>query len=330
MRNLIIDAIKPDDETEIDSRSRRAQLCRHPRHPLANMPICLLSPAKTLNEVPCPASVPKTEPRMASHTKSLVAACAKLSASDIKSLMSVSADIASLNHTRFQNFHTNPAKQCAYAFDGPAYKALAIESMTKAQVAFAQQHVRILSGLNGLLRPLDAIKPYRLEMGTKLKTGGGSNLYEFWGDDICEAIARDVEALTEDEGKFVVNVASQEYYKSVGDKRLKALGVRVVTCVFPGPAVYAKGARGAMCRHVVVNEVTDVEGLKAFVGNDGEWSFSSETKLDDKNMTLTFSRSDTKKKAAATGGKKAKAAKASKPAPTKATAAGTKRTRGGK
>ena len=209
MRNLIIDAIKPDDETEIDSRSRRAQLCRHPRHPLANMPICLLSPAKTLNEVPCPASVPKTEPRMASHTKSLVAACAKLSASDIKSLMSVSADIASLNHTRFQNFHANPAKQCAYAFDGPAYKALAIESMTKAQVAFAQQHVRILSGLNGLLRPLDAIKPYRLEMGTKLKTGGGSNLYEFWGDDICEAIARDVEALTEDEGKFVVNVASQ-------------------------------------------------------------------------------------------------------------------------
>ena len=134
--------------------------------------------------------------------------------------------------------------------------------------------------------------------------------------------------MTEDEGKFVVNVASQEYYKSVGDKRLKALGVRVVTCVFPGPAVYAKGARGAMCRHVVVNEVTDVEGLKAFVGNDGEWSFSSETKLDDKNMTLTFTRSETKKKATA-GGKKATAAKASK-ALTKATAAGTKRTRGGK
>ena len=101
----------------------------------------------------------------------------------------------------------------------------------------------------------------------------------------------------------------QEYYKSVGDKRLKALGVAVVTCVFPGPAVYAKGARGAMCRHVVVNEVTDVEGLKAFVGNDGEWSFSSETKSDDENTTLTFSRSETKKKAAATGGKKAKAAK---------------------
>ena len=92
--------------------------------------------------------------------------------------------------------------------------------------------------------------------------------------------------------------------------------MRVVTCVFPGPAVYAKGARGAMCRHVVVNEVTDVDGLKAFVGNDGEWSFSSETKSDDENTTLTFSRSDTKKKAAATGGKKAKAAKASKPAPT--------------
>ena len=329
MRNLD-DVIFPDDETEsIPDHVAHSCVGTLGTHANANMPICLLSPAKTLNEVPCPASVPKTEPRMASHTKSLVAACAKLSASDIKSLMSVSADIASLNHERFQKFHTNPAKQCAYAFDGPAYKALAIESMTKSQVAFAQQHVRILSGLNGLLRPLDAIKPYRLEMGTKLKTGGGSNLYEFWGDDICEAIARDVEALTEDEGKFVVNVASQEYYKSVGDKRLKALGVAVVTCVFPGPAVYAKGARGAMCRHVVVNEVTDVEGLKAFVGNDGEWSFSSE-KLDDKNMTLTFSRSDTKKKAAATGGKKPTAAKASNAAPTKATSAGTKRTRGGK
>jgi len=207
----MMDVIKPDEPKLKSIPDHVAHSCVGTlgTHANADMPICLLSPAKTLNETPCPASVPKTEPRMASHTKSLVAACAKLSASDIKSLMSVSADIASLNHTRFQNFHTNPAKQCAYAFDGPAYKALAIESMTKSQVAFAQQHVRILSGLNGLLRPLDAIKPYRLEMGTKLKTGGGSNLYEFWGDDICEAIARDVDALTEDEGKFVVNVASQ-------------------------------------------------------------------------------------------------------------------------
>ena len=207
-----MDVIKPDEPKLKSIPDHVAHSCVGTlgTHANADMPICLLSPAKTLNEVPCPASVPKTEPRMASHTKSLVAACAKLSASDIKSLMSVSADIASLNHTRFQNFHTNKAKQCAYAFDGPAYKARAIESMTKSQVAFAQQHVRILSGLNGLLRPLDAIKPYRLEMCTKLKTGGGSNnLYEFWGDDICEAIARDVEALTEDEGKFVVNVASQ-------------------------------------------------------------------------------------------------------------------------
>ena len=105
----------------------------------------------------------------------------------------------------------------------------------------------------------------------------------------------------------------------------------MVTCVFPGPAVYAKGARGAMCRHVVVNEVTDVEGLKAFVGNDGEWSFSSETKLDDKNMTLTFiSKRDQEEGRGDGGGMKATAAKASKAAPTKATAAGTKRTRGGK
>lgn len=298
------------------------------------MPILLLSPAKTLNETPCPSSVPKTEPRMASHTKALVATCAELTATQIKSLMSVSADIAALNHDRFQNFQSAPAKQCAYAFDGPAYRALGIESMTTPQVRFAQKHIRILSGLNGLLRPLDAVKPYRLEMGTKLVTSRGANLYEFWGDAICDAVCEDVQALAPTEGRFVVNVASQEYFKSVAEKTLKQRGVTVVTCAFPGPAVHAKAARGAMCRYVVLNEVTDVEGLKGFAGNDGEWSFASEHFPDgagSESVTLTFHRTnvnDAKKKkgAAASGGG---AAKGKRPSAA-TTAAGAKRTRGKK
>lgn len=297
------------------------------------MPILLLSPAKTLNETPCPSSVPKTEPRMASHTKALVATCAKLTAAQIKSLMSVSADIAALNHDRFQNFESAPAKQCAYAFDGPAYRALRIESMTEPQVQFAQKHIRILSGLNGLLRPLDAIKPYRLEMGTKLVTNRGANLYEFWGDAICDAVAEDVRALAPTDGRFVVNVASQEYFKSVAEKSLLARGVTVVTCAFPGPAVHAKAARGAMCRYVVLNEVTDVEGLKGFAGNDGEWSFASEHVPDGSGLsvTLTFHRTNAgdakKKKGAASGG----TAKGKRPtASASASAAGAKRTRGKK
>ena len=295
------------------------------------MPILLLSPAKTLNETPCPSSVPKTEPRMASHTKALVATCAELTATQIKSLMSVSADIAALNHDRFQNFESAPAKQCAYAFDGPAYRALRIESMTTPQVRFAQKQVgiRILSGLNGLLRPLDAIKPYRLEMGTKLVTNRGANLYEFWGDAICDAVVEDVRSLAPTEGRFVVNVASQEYFKSVVEKTLKQRGVAVVTCAFPGPAVHAKAARGAMCRYVVLNEVTDVEGLKGFAGNDGEWKFASEHSAPGA-VTLTFHRTNVndakKKKGAASGGGAAKGKR-----PTAATtAAGAKRTRGKK
>ena len=159
-------------------------------------------------------------------------------------------------------------------------------------------------------------------------------MYEFWGDAICDAVAEDVQALAPTEGRFVVNVASQEYFKSVDkvDKTLRARGVTVVTCAFPGPAVHAKAARGAMCRYVVLNEVTDVEGLKGFAGNDGEWSFASERFPDGTGLsvTLTFHRTNVgdakKKKGAAEVGGAAKGKR-----PTAATEkAGAKRTRGKK
>jgi cytoplasmic iron level regulating protein YaaA (DUF328/UPF0246 family) len=140
-------------------------------------------------------------------------------------------------------------------------------------VAFANDHLRFLSGLYGLLRPSDAIAPHRLEMGTKLATGRGANLYAFWGDAIADAIAADVALLPEPQ-RFVVNCASAEYWRAASQRRLEDVhGVRVIACVFPGPAVHAKAARGAMCRHVVTARVVDPEGLKTFAGANGEWAF---------------------------------------------------------
>jgi len=241
------------------------------------MPIIIISPAKSLNELPPPSGFPRTEPRFRLESAELAASAKKLGAAKLKSLMSVSDAIASLNARRFEAFDTARVKPCALAFDGPAYKALDAHSLTPEDVRFAQQHVRFLSGLYGVLRPTDAIAPHRLEMGTKLITKRGNTLYEYWGDSIADALAEDVRSLVPERTRFVVNCASAEYWKAAKQTILeKKHGVRVIACVFPGPAVYAKAARGAMCRHIVKNRVEDPEGLKTFVGVDGEWTFVRE------------------------------------------------------
>ena len=238
------------------------------------MPIVLISPAKSLNELPPPSSFPRTQPRFKAEAAELASTAKKLTAANIKSLMSVSDAIAALNVERFEAFESASTKPCALAFDGPAYRALDAGTMTPADVAFARQHLRFLSGLYGLLAPTDAVAPHRLEMGTKLVTNRGANLYEFWGDAIADAIARDLALLPEPQ-RFVVNCASAEYWKAAKSSVLKNKhGARVVTCVFPGPAVHAKAARGAMCRHVVTERVVDAEGLKRFTGANGEWAFA--------------------------------------------------------
>ena len=237
------------------------------------MPIVLISPAKSLNELPPPSSFPRTQPRFRAETTELAATARTLSAAKIKSLMSVSDAIAVLNVERFDAFESARTKPCALLFDGPAYKALDATTLSPEDVAFANDHLRFLSGLYGLLRPSDAIAPHRLEMGTKLATGRGANLYAFWGDAIADAIAADVALLPEPQ-RFVVNCASAEYWRAASQRRLEDVhGVRVIACVFPGPAVHAKAARGAMCRHVVTARVVDPEGLKTFAGANGEWAF---------------------------------------------------------
>jgi cytoplasmic iron level regulating protein YaaA (DUF328/UPF0246 family) len=237
------------------------------------MPIVLISPAKSLNELPPPPSFPRTQPRFRAESAELASAAKKLSAAKIKSLMSVSDAIATLNVARFEAFESASTKPCALAFDGPAYKALDFGTLSQTDVAFAMEHLRFLSGLYGLLRPTDDVAPHRLEMGTRFETKRGANLYEFWGESIADAIADDLKRLPKEQ-RFVVNCASAEYWKAARQKKLEDVhGAVVITCVFPGPAVHAKAARGAMCRHVVTARVVDPEGLKTFAGANGEWAF---------------------------------------------------------
>ena len=229
--------------------------CIHTSAPFL-MPIVVISPAKALDETPLSPSVPRTEPRLTTHTAELIKTCKRLTAPKIKSLMGVSDAIASLNAERFARWDEAAPKQCAFAFDGPAFRAFDAASLSADELAHAQTHVRFLSGLYGLLRPFDAVKPYRLEMGSRLETARGSNLYAFWGDAVTAAILEDLESQPQSQ-RFVVNCASQEYWKCVNVDLLAERGVDVYTCVFPGPSVYAKAARGAMCRHVAETRATD-------------------------------------------------------------------------
>lgn len=238
-----------------------------------SMPLVIISPAKSLNELPCPSVWPKTTPRFATESVEIAAHAKKLTKDSLKSLMSVSDAIATLNVQRFQEFHTAHTKPCALCFDGPAYKALDAKSWTNEDVTFASKHIRFLSGLYGLLTPSDAIAPHRLEMSTKLKTTRGDNLYQFWGEQLADAIAEDLNLLPPTE-RFVVNVASAEYWRAANSGVLEAKHeIRVIHCVFPGPAVHAKAARGGMCAHVVKERVVTEEGIKTFKGANGEWRF---------------------------------------------------------
>ncbi|QAX31190.1 peroxide stress protein YaaA [Leisingera sp. NJS204] len=192
------------------------------------------------------------------------------SVANLMKLMHISEDLAKLNHARFQEFSADPAtaatRPAALAFAGDTYQGLEASSLDADEMAWAQEHFRILSGLYGLLRPLDAMQPYRLEMGSRLKNARGKNLYEFWGSQVSAALNAQADAVN---ASVLVNCASQEYFGAVD---LAALKLRVVTPVFMEekngtPKVvsfYAKRARGAMARFIIQNRLTDTESLKAF------------------------------------------------------------------
>ena len=235
--------------------------------------LILLSPAKRLDFSPADPALPGTERRFLEDTASLAATARRQTKADLRRLMGISDDLATLNLERFRAFdpESTDGVQAAFAFAGDVYEGLKARELDAAALAFAQDHLRILSGFYGLLRPLDRIQPYRLEMGTRLKTRRGSSLYDFWGDRISKQLNADAEDLRAQGSPdpVVVNLASQEYFGAVDAKALK---LPVVTCHFKEEKAgalkvlgfYAKKARGRMARYAIEGRVEKAEALKAF------------------------------------------------------------------
>jgi len=235
--------------------------------------IVLLSPAKTLDYSDSPIGT-HTEPRLLKDSSKLVKILKKKSVTDIKSLMKVSDNIANLNVERFNQFSTpftpSNAKQSILAFKGDVYQGLEADTFDAADHDFAQKHVRILSGLYGILRPMDLMQPYRLEMGTKLKTDKYKNLYEFWDNRITKLINEDLNA---SETNCIVNLASKEYFHSVKTDKLKGDLIHIHFREKRGDkykviAFNAKKARGAMTNQIVKYKITDPAHLKSLDVND--------------------------------------------------------------
>lgn len=230
----------------------------------------VISPAKTLDfETPAKTKV-STQPDFLDQSQLLIDQLRELSPSDISGLMSISDKLGNLNFDRFLNWHTpfdvDNAKQAVLAFKGDVYTGLDAESFNGKDFKFAQKHLRILSGLYGLLRPLDYIQPYRLEMGTKFANEGGDNLYQFWGEQITDAMNAQ---LKKSNSEVLLNLASNEYFKSIQQKNINA---DIITPVFKDLkngkykiiSFYAKKARGLMSAYVIKNQLTDVEDIKQF------------------------------------------------------------------
>lgn len=238
--------------------------------------ILVLSPAKSL-DFETPAHVQThTQPRFVPQSAELIDTLRTLSPADIAGLMSISDPLAHLNYGRFANwqptFDTDHAKQAVLAFNGDVYDGFDAKSMTAKQLDFAQHHVRILSGLYGVLRPLDLIHPYRLEMGTKLANLKGRDLYAFWDGTIAESLNADFDRLSAADAsseRVLVNLASEEYFKSVKRGKLTA---PIITPVFEDwkggrfkiISFYAKRARGLMARYAMTHGIDRAEGLKGF------------------------------------------------------------------
>lgn len=232
--------------------------------------IIVISPAKTLDyESPLPTNK-HTQPEFLDDSQELIYTLRNYTPEDIGQLMSVSDKIAHLNYERFTDwsrpFTADNARPALLAFKGDVYDGLRAGEFDESEFDFAQNHLRMLSGLYGLLKPLDLMQAYRLEMGTKLKNERGKNLYEFWGDKITDRLNAEFQAQNDD---VLINLASNEYFKSVNKKKLNA---RIVTPIFKDwkngqykiISFYAKKARGMMSRYIIENQLTNPEELKNF------------------------------------------------------------------
>ena len=238
----------------------------------------IISPAKSLDfESKVPTSL-YTQPRFLDKSEKLSKKLKTLSKKKLSDLMSISKDLTELNYERNQNWQTpfnqKNAKQAIYAFTGEVFRGIDVNTLDIEKLPLLQERLRILSGLYGLLKPLDLIQPYRLEMGTKLKVGRTENLYKFWNDDLANSLNEELA-----EGELLINLASSEYFKAVNQKILK---VPMITPVFKDfkngqyktIMTFAKKARGLMVRYIIDNNVKTIENLKGF--NVDKYRFSEE------------------------------------------------------
>jgi cytoplasmic iron level regulating protein YaaA (DUF328/UPF0246 family) len=232
--------------------------------------LLVVSPAKNLDFETAPVTDVFTQPELLADASQLIERCRQLSPAQIGSLMKISDRLAGLNADRYASWHTpftiDNAKQALLAFNGDVYTGLDAQSFCQQDIAFAQKHLRILSGLYGVLKPMDLMQAYRLEMGSKLDTEQGTNLYQFWGDKITDNLNK---ALAEQGDKQLINLASNEYFKSVNHKTLQG---EIFEPVFKDRkngqykiiSFFAKKARGMMARFIIQHQLNDVKQLQDF------------------------------------------------------------------
>lgn len=252
--------------------------------------IAILSPAKKLDfQTEINTNLIHTKPANLKEAQELIDVLKLKSAKEIGQLMKLSPALSDLNYERYQNWSkrhtTKNARQNILAFNGAAYLGLDAPSLSEEDLLYSQDHLRILSGLYGILKPLDLLQEYRLEMGTKLKTEKGTNLYQFWGEKITKSLKKDLKK----QGNVLVNLASNEYSKVLD---FKALDARIITCNFKDMSksgeyktimTYAKTARGLMTRYILKNKLTNPEDL---IGFDYQAYFYSEANSSENDLTF--------------------------------------------
>ena len=247
--------------------------------------VTIISPAKKLDYSPVEKNLDSTIPTLLEHSDELIKDLKSLTPQEVSSLMSLSDKLGALNYERFQEWETpftkSNSKQAILAFKGDVYQGLDAESLSETELIWAQKHVRILSGLYGILKPMDLMQPYRLEMGTKFATKRGQNLYDFWNSIITEELNNNFSS----DNTNLLNLASNEYFKSINVSELKA---NVISPVFMDKkngkykiiSFFAKKARGLMTRYVIKNRIEDITDIQNF--EEGGYFFSEAMSEDNK------------------------------------------------
>ena len=249
------------------------------------MLVTIISPAKKLDYSPVEKNIDSTIPNLLEHSNELIKDLKSLNPQEVSSLMSLSDKLGALNYERFQEWKTpftkSNSKQAILAFKGDVYQGLDAESLSETELIWAQKHVRILSGLYGILKPMDLMQPYRLEMGTKFATKRGQNLYDFWNSIITEELNKNFSS----DNTNLLNLASNEYFKSINVSELKA---NVISPVFMDKkngkykiiSFFAKKARGLMTRYVIKNRIEDITDIQNF--EEGGYFFNEAMSEDNK------------------------------------------------